>query len=147
MRAEDWLKSLGRPETYRGVFRRDRSIAPTVAIRECLVNAVAHRDYTIMGSKIMMEVFDDRVVVMSPGPLPNHKRVESVLAGGAPRSRNELIANFMLDQKLMEKRGSGYPRIKRAMSEFNDTAPTLVNNPEERWLQVTLWRTQRGASS
>jgi len=75
------------------------------------VNAVAHRDYSILGSRILVEVFDDRVAVTSPGALPNHKRPESVLAGGVPRSRNEATANMLFDLGLMEQRGSGYPRI------------------------------------
>ena len=139
-RAEDWLRSLGRQERYQGLVREDLWIVPQKAIRECLVNAVAHRDYSILGSRILVEVFDDRVVVTSPGALPNHKRPESVLAGGVPRSRNEATANLLFDLGLMEQRGSGYPRIAREMEAFNSTEPQLENNRDERWVRVTLWR-------
>lgn len=140
-RSEEWLRSLGRQERYRGLVREDLWIVPLKAFRECIVNAVTHRDYSILGSRVLAEVFDDRVVVTSPGALPNHKRPESVLAGGFPRSRNESTANVMLDLGLMEQRGSGYPRIAREMGEFNGTAPKLENNRDERWVRVTLWRT------
>lgn len=139
-RAEGWLRSLGRQERYRGLVREDLWIVPQKAIRECLVNAVAHRDYSILGGRILLEVFDDRVVVTSPGALPNHKRPASVLAGGVPRSRNEATANMLFDLGLMEQRGSGYPRIARAMSRFNATAPLLEHDRDERWVRVTLWR-------
>jgi len=139
-RAEGWLRSLGRNERYKGMQRIDEWPVPLRAFRECVVNAVAHRDYTILGSKVLIEVFDDRVVVTSPGALPNHKRRESVLAGGTPRSRNEAMANFLADLGLMEQRGSGYPRITRAMRDFNGTAPELENERDERWVRVTLWR-------
>ncbi len=139
-RAEEWLRGLGRQERYHGMVREDRWIVPLEAFRECVVNAVAHRDYTILGSKVLVEVFDDRVVVTSPGALPNHKRPESVLAGGVPRSRNEAIANALLDHGLMEQRGSGYPRITRAMRAFNGTAPLLRTSEEERWVRVSLLR-------
>jgi ATP-dependent DNA helicase RecG len=139
-RAQAWLKGLGRNERYAGVQRADLWLVPIAAFRECVVNAVAHRDYAILGSRVLVEVFDDRVVVTSPGALPNHKRPESVLAGGTPRSRNESMANFLLDKGLMEQRGSGYPRIARAMREFNGTAPRLEHDREERWVKVTLWR-------
>lgn len=139
-RAEGWLKAIGRSERYQGLQREDRWILPLPAFRECVVNAVAHRDYAILGSRILVEVFDDRVVVTSPGAFPNHKRRESVLAGGTPRSRNETIANVLFDLGLMEQRGSGFPRIRRAMRDFNDTEPLLEDDPDERWVRVTLWR-------
>ncbi len=139
-RCEAWLRSLGRNERYAGMHRADEWPVPLRAFRECVVNAVAHRDYTILGSKVLVEVFDDRVLVTSPGALPNHKRPESVLAGGTPRSRNESMANYLFDLGLMEQRGSGYPRIAREMRSFNGTAPKLENDREERWVRVTLWR-------
>lgn len=139
-RSEVWLKTLGRNERYAGIQRADLWPVPLAALRECLVNAVAHRDYTILGSKVLVEVFDDRIVVTSPGAFPNHKRRASVLAGGTPRSRNESMANYLFDLGLMEQRGSGYPRISRAMGEFNGTAPLLDDDNDERWVRVTLWR-------
>lgn len=143
-RGEAWLRSLGRHERYDGMQRADEWPVPLRAFRECIVNAVAHRDYTILGSKVLVEVFDDRIVVTSPGALPNHKRPESVLAGGTPRSRNEAMANYLYDLGLMEQRGSGYPRIFRDMAAFNGTAPVLENERDERWVRVTLWRVPPG---
>lgn len=140
-RAEGWLRALGRGERYTGMERTDEWPVPLPAFRECVVNAVAHRDYSILGSRVLVEVFDNRVVVTSPGALPNHKRPESVLAGGTPRSRNEAIANFLWDLRLMEQRGIGYPRIIRAMPAFNGTLPRLEQDKDERWGRVTLWRT------
>lgn len=142
-RSGDWFRALGRQERYVEGIRSDSLVVPEQALRECLVNAVAHRDYAITGSPVLVEVFDDRVVVSSPGALPNHKRVASVLAGGAPRSRNEAMANCLLTLGYMEQRGSGYPRIRRAMREFNDTEPDVENDTVERWVRVTLWRTPR----
>ncbi|MBN1612189.1 MAG: putative DNA binding domain-containing protein, partial [Polyangiaceae bacterium] len=94
-RALGWLKSLGRQERYMAVRREDRSLVPDVALREALVNAVCHRDYAIIGSPVLLEVFDDRAVVTSPGALPNHMTPQTAMAGGHPRSRNELLATFM----------------------------------------------------
>lgn len=143
--AEAWVKGLGRTERYEGSKRTDEYIVPLVALRECTVNAVAHRDYTILGSRVLVEVFDDRLVVTSPGALPNHKRPESVLAGGTPRSRNEAMASVLLDLGLMEQRGSGFPRIRKAMREFNGTDPELENERDERWVRVTLRRASSSA--
>jgi len=95
-RSIGWVQGLGRFEQYSGLIRQDLPLVPEKALRESLVNAVVHRDYAITGSKILLEVFSDRVDVTSPGTLPNHMTEESVRAGGHPRSRNELMANFML---------------------------------------------------
>ncbi len=127
-------------ERYEVMLREDRWVVPQRALREALVNAVAHRDYAILGSRVMVDVFDDRVEVTSPGALPNHKTAESVVGGGPPRSRNESIADFLLVQRLMEQRGTGFPRIREAMRAFNGTEPKLEANKDERWVRVTLWR-------
>ena len=50
------------------------------------------------------------------------------------------MANVVLDLGLIEQRGSGYPRIRKAMDAFNGSEPELVNDREERWVRVTLWR-------
>ncbi len=139
-RAEEWMRGLGRQERYETSHREDLWIVPQRAFREAIVNAVAHRDYSVLGSKVMVDVFDDRVEITSPGGLPNHKRPASVESGGPPRSRNEAIANFLLVHRLMEQRGTGFPRIRKAMRAFNRTEPVLTVHDLERWVRVTLWR-------
>lgn len=137
-RALGWLKALGAREVYEGILRKDVPLVPERAAREALVNAVAHRDYAITGSKVLLEVFKDRLVVTSPGTLPNSMKPESVLAGGHPRSRNELVANFLLVSRLMEWRGRGLPIIRREMQEFNGTNPELVDERDGRYVRLTL---------
>ena len=129
-RAVGWISGLGRFESYRGLVRQDIPLVPLVALRESLVNAVVHRDYSITGSKVLLEVFNRHVDVTSPGSLPNHMRVESVRAGGHPRSRNELMANFMLVMGFMEQRGRGWPVMRRAMREFNGTEPEIIQGTD-----------------
>lgn len=139
-RSEDWLRSLGRTERYDGMLREDHWVVPLRALREALVNAIAHRDYAVGGARVMVDVFDDRVEITSPGALPNHKTPESVVGGGPPRSRNESIADFLLVRRMMERRGTGFPRIRAAMKAFNGTEPRLENDKAERFVRVTLWR-------
>ena len=137
-RSVGWFLGLGRFESYSGLVREDRWLLPVPAIREALVNAVVHRDYAITGSKVLLEVFSDRVDVSSPGSLPNHMSVESVRAGGVPRSRNELMANYMVVRGLMEQRGRGWPIMRRAMREFNGTEPELEHDALVRSVKVTF---------
>ncbi len=139
-RAMGWIQALGIQEKYGPIERTDRSVVPPRALREAIVNAVAHRDYAVLGSKVLLEVFRDRVVITSPGDLPNNMRVASVLAGGHPRSRNELIANYLMVCGLMEKRGRGLPIIRREMRTFNGTEPELVSDREARFVRLTMMR-------
>lgn len=142
-RAVGWVRGLGKFESYRGLVREDVPLVPEKALREAVVNAVAHRDYAVTGSKVLLEVFADRIDVTSPGLLPNHLTVESVRAGGHPRSRNELIANYMVVSRLMEQRGRGWPVMRRAMREFNGTEPGLVEDEGGKFVRVSL-RLDRG---
>ena len=91
-----------------------------------LVNAVVHRDYVLTGSDVLLEVYDRHVDVTSAGTLPNQMTVESVRAGAHLRSRNESIANYMLAKGFMEKRGRGWPLMRMAMLEFNETEPDII---------------------
>ncbi|MCY4375688.1 MAG: putative DNA binding domain-containing protein [Spirochaetaceae bacterium] len=137
-RAMGWFRSLGRREAYEGLRRRDISPLPERALREALVNAVIHRDYAISGSQTMLEVFADRVVVTSPGALPNHMTVEQARSGGAPRSRNEMMANAMVVAGLMERRGRGWLTMRHAMRDFNGTEPELASDQHNRFVRVTF---------
>ncbi len=137
-RSVGWLKGLGRTEKYQGLLREDTPLLPEKAVREAIVNAVVHRDYAITGSKVLLEVFHDRMVVTSPGSLPNSITPESVRAGGHPRSRNELLANYMATMGMMEQRGRGWPVIRRAMLEHNGTEPELREDRPGGYLRVTL---------
>lgn len=137
-RAVGWFAGLGRFESYRGLIREDRVLLPQTALREALVNAVVHRDYAITGSKVLFEAFSRRVQVTSPGALPNHMRVESVRAGGHPRSRNESLANYMLVMGFMEERGRGWPMMRRVMREFNGTEPEIVQDDRSPYVRVAF---------
>lgn len=135
-RAVGWFASLGRFETFRGLLREDRPLLPRPAIREALVNAVAHRDYAITGSKVLLEVFARHVDVTSPGTLPKHMSVESVRAGAHPRSRNESLANYMLAMGFMEQRGRGWPVMRRVMREFNWSEPEITQDSRNKYVRV-----------
>ena len=137
-RAAGWVRGLGWTERYHGLEREDRPLIPGKALREAIVNAVVHRDYAIIGSKVLLEVFRDRIDVTSPGTLPNHMRVENVRSGGNPRSRNELMANAVLVARLTEQRGRGWPVMRQAMREFNGTEPELVQDEGGKFVRVTF---------
>ena len=119
-------------------MREDRFLLPRPAIREALVNAVTHRDYALTGSKVLFEVFDNRVDVTSPGSLPNHMTVDQVRAGANPRARNDSMAYFMASMGFMEQRGRGWLIMRREMQSFNYTEPELLQDERNRFVRVTF---------
>ena len=137
-RAVGWFLGLGRFESYGDLVREDRHLLPRRAIREALTNAVTHRDYAITGSKVLLEVFESRVDVTSPGTLPNHMTVERVRAGANPRSRNESMAHYMAAMGFMEQRGRGWLLMRSEMRAFNGTEPELMQDERNRFVRVTF---------
>ena len=86
---------------------------PEEAIREAVVNAIAHRDYDETAGRIILRVFSDRVAVLSPGKPPDPLTPAALSKGGAkPISRNQLIAQSLFRLDLMEHRGSGYTKLR-----------------------------------
>jgi ATP-dependent DNA helicase RecG len=135
-------RNVGHTAGLEGARREDRSDYPLEAVREAVVNAVAHRDYTIAVSDIEIAVFDDRIEVISPGRLPNTVTVEKMRTGYRA-TRNELVKEVLRDYHYVDARGLGVPRkIVHLMHEANGTDPDLVEE-DDRFV-VRLWRT-RGA--
>ena len=95
-------------ERLEGVYRRRNWDYPKEVIRELLVNAFAHRDWT-RPTDVQLTVFADRLEVQSPGSLPNGVTIEKAKEGlRVPRNPN--IVNILRDYDFMEHRGMGIRR-------------------------------------
>lgn len=129
-RAEAWLED--------GVQRRQRSDYPDGAVREAVVNAIAHRDYTITVTDVELSIYNNRLEVISPGRLPNTVTVDKMRAGYRA-SRNELVKEVLRDYDYVEATGLGVPRkIVRGMQEHNGTEPDLREEGDR--VIVRLWK-------
>lgn len=104
-----------RQRMERGIQRVDEYAYPLEALREAVVNAVCHRDYTISGSTIRVLVFDDRLEIRSPGGLPNTLTLQSMIY--RQFTRNQMIASFLTGYGYMEKRGKGVARILKSCQQ------------------------------
>jgi ATP-dependent DNA helicase RecG len=100
-----------RTEYRDGIVREEIYICPMEAIREAIVNAVCHRDYTIAGSAIRSFVFEDRIEVRSPGGMPNTLTIESLRY--RQHARNQTIASYLAGFGYMEQRGKGIPKMQK----------------------------------
>jgi ATP-dependent DNA helicase RecG len=120
---------------------QERRDYPADAIREAVVNAIAHRDYTITVTDIELSIYGDRLEVLSPGRLPNTVTIAKMRAGYRA-SRNELIKEVLRDYRYVEANGLGVPRkIVQGMRAHNGTDPDLIEQ-EDRFL-VRLWKDRR----
>lgn len=124
-------------ERLSGMTRRRFWDYPVEVIRELLVNAFAHRDWTRQNDTRVV-VFRDRMEVTSPGALPNGMTIDKIKAGQqAPR--NTHIVRILRDYGLMDDRGMGIRRkVIPLMKERNRTAPGFEAASD--YFKVTLWK-------
>jgi len=99
------------------IVRKDNYLYPIAALREAIVNAVAHRDYSILGSGIRVFVFSDRVEIRSPGGLSNTLTLESLPYRQFARNQN--IVSFLSGLGYMERRGKGILKMQKLSAEKN----------------------------
>ena len=115
---------------------------PKEVIRELVVNAFAHRDWT-RNTDIEISAYADRMEIISPGALVNGMTVDKLKAGQrTPRNNN--IVSVLRDCGLMEHQGMGIRRkVLPLMKKYNDTEP--VFEATEDYFKVTLWKKSAGA--
>ncbi len=109
---------------------------PLEMLREALVNALVHRDYSL-AAPIRILMFNDRLEVHSPGGLPNSVTLENIRAG-IHVERNPIILSLMAKLGLMTRLGTGILRIFRLAEETNLPTPELVESDSE--FVITLYR-------
>lgn len=120
-----------------GTKRIEVAEYPLEAIREAVVNALAHRDYEDATRHVVLEVFNDRIVISSPGGPPGDSSMSLISRGTAKsRTRNPLLAQGLRFLDLMEERGTGILRMKASMLEHGLETPML--NLDDGYFVVTL---------
>jgi ATP-dependent DNA helicase RecG len=163
-RAEAFVVSnMRRGVRLSGLERSEETEYPLAAVREAIVNAVAHRDYRVRGDEIRIMLFRDRIEFYSPGRLPGHVTIQNLVHERF--SRNEIIVQVLSDLGFIERLGYGIDRMIRRMAEaglppplFEETAAgfqvTLLGPGEglisedidaRRWLHLGLNERQEQA--
>ena len=106
------------------------------AVFEAMVNHFIHRDYTVMGGEIHLDIYDDRLTVTSPGGMYNGMLIQDLdIADVSSERRNPILANVMAQLDYMEKRGSGLTRIcneTKALDGYRDELkPVFKSTPTQ----------------
>lgn len=138
-RAVDFVqRNMGVDAWLEGARRVRKGAFPLDAVREAVVNAVAHRDYTLATTDIELSLYSDRMEVVSPGRLPNGVTVAK-MAEGVRAARNELVKEILRDYGYVDHQGMGVrKRIIGSMRAHNGTEPDLIENDSR--FTVRLWK-------
>jgi ATP-dependent DNA helicase RecG len=117
------LAAMRKSSLIDGPYRRDIPEYPEEAVREAIINAVAHRDYSgfVRGSYIQLRLFADRLEVQSPGGLYGSVTEENLDVEHSTRNRE--LMRLMEDVHLVENRGSGIKAMLEAMRQANLEPP------------------------
>jgi len=122
---------------------------PEQAVHEVIVNALIHRDYMELGSEVHIDIFDDRMEVYSPGGMFDGTIVQELDTDNvASKRRNPIIADIFSRMQFMERRGSGFKKIKadyrRAVNYRPEVEPIFKSTPTSFF--VTLYNLNYNAS-
>ena len=125
-----------------GTGRVEMPEYPEQAVHEALVNALIHRDYMEIGSEVHIDIFDDRMEIYSPGGMFDGSIVQNLDTDHvASKRRNPVIADIFSRMHFMERRGSGFRKIKadyrRAVNYRDEIEPLFRSTPTSFF--VTLY--------
>jgi len=130
------LEKINLGAKIEGLYRQDVYEFPIGSIRELIANAVAHRSYLEPGN-IQVALYDNRLEITSPGMLLNGVSIEKMKEGYS-KIRNRAISNAFSYMKIIEKWGSGIPRIIRECREYGLREPELIDLDGD--FRVNLYR-------
>jgi ATP-dependent DNA helicase RecG len=138
-------RNMRQASIIKGAGRQDRYDYPVEAVRELIVNAVMHRDYSPLaqGTQVQVELFSDRLVVKSPGGLYGDIEVSQLGVTDVSSSRNAVLAKLLADvpsgttgQVVSENRGSGLPRVVGRLRDAGMSPPKFDATPSH--VHVTI---------
>jgi len=116
--------------------REDIPQYPHEAVREAVINAVLHTDYSTMRSSIQVAIFDDRMEITNPGPLPLGLSLETALSG-VSQLRNKVLGRVFRELRLIEQWGSGLARMRDVCLQHGGSAPKFEEL--DLFFRVTLY--------
>ena len=117
-------KHAMRGADFSQIRRRDVWSIPLTIVREAVINAIVHADYSQIGAPLRVAIYDDRVEIENPGILLPGMTVEDVKQG-VSKIRNRVIARVFRELDLIEQWGSGFRRILDEAEEQNLPEPKI----------------------
>lgn len=124
---EEWLNKVLPASIDRSQFKAKQVPAfPVAVIREAVINALIHRDYSVDGANVQIEVFPDRIVVKSPGEPCHPITIEAIQRFTAtPYSRNKKLSFAFNEMDYMEETGLGMDTFKSMRKDYQLPLPVI----------------------
>lgn len=119
----------------KGGPREEKLELPEEALREAVLNAIAHRDY-FSTANIHINIYKNRVEIINPGGLIGNLSIEDIYEKSIPR--NPLLFGLMERMELVEKAGSGLVRMENAMKDYGLEKPEI--KADKNWFHITFKR-------
>lgn len=118
-----------------GLKREELTEYPPFAMREALVNAVAHRDYRLTGRRIEVRMYSNRLEVISPGSLPGYITVDNIVEEHF--SRNSRLVNGLFQWGYIEELGLGIDQMIEDMVQAGHPPPTFRATPHSFTVELS----------
>ena len=109
------------------VYREERWEYPMLAVREIIINAVIHRDYSLQGKDIKIAIFDDMLEITSPGTIPPSIDLNN-LSSGQSEIRNKTLGPIFKELQLIEQWGTGFQKLSDELKEYPEIE-LKINEP------------------
>ncbi len=109
------------------VYREERWEYPMLAVRELIINAVIHRDYSLQGKDIKIAIFDDMLEITSPGTIPPSIDLNN-LSSGQSEIRNKTLGPIFKELQLIEQWGTGFQKLSDELKEYPEIE-LKINEP------------------
>jgi len=123
---EFMLKNMRTPAKVVGFKTEFRTEYPIPALREAIVNALVHRDWN-SSDAVLVRMFNSHIDILSPGELLRPLKISDIAKDDyIPMSRNKTIVEVLSKSDVMDKRGTGFLRIRRAMDKYNLPHPECM---------------------
>jgi ATP-dependent DNA helicase RecG len=116
------MSQLPQNEVIEVALREERKLVPDIVIRELVANALVHQDFSISGSTVMVEIYENRVEISNPGEpiIPRERFIDG------SRSRNVTFAALARRMKMCEEKGSGIDKVVSSIELFQLPAPEFT---------------------
>ena len=122
------LKNMRTPAKVIGFKTEFRTEYPVEALREAIINALVHRDWH-SSNAILLRMFNSHIDIISPGELLRPLKISEIMKDDyIPKSRNKVLVEVLSKSGVMDKRGTGFLRIRESMEEWKLPEPAFEEN-------------------
>lgn len=124
-----------------GMVRIENPEYDEEGVREAIVNAIIHREYTRLGAEVTVNIYDNRMEIVSPSSMFSGKKItKEVTEVVASERRNPILADLFARMSFMERRGSGLKKITdRTNKLFNDGKNHVEFSSDDGFFQVMIY--------